>query len=89
MRRFLVMHVGSGIQVDQETHPRNDQQEQDRQLIDLEGKRNMQFPHTDKIKKRYDHRLKTGLPHFPKNEQAQDEREQKHATADKTGQRFR
>ena len=81
---FLV-HVGNGIEMDQETNTRNDEKKKRGQLVNLESKRNMkQLAHADKteIFKRPEILL-------DKNHQAEDKRSQHGAAAQYTHHAFR
>ena len=49
-----MLHVADRIDVDQRTYPRNNHQHQQRELVDLKRKRNMQLTYIDPVKERND-----------------------------------
>ena len=75
--------------MDQKTDTRDDQQEQRRKLIYLEGKRDMQLIYRNEIKKIDHRRLKPLMPHLAKDHQTQYERYQHSTTADNPDKRLR
>ena len=85
MRCLFLVHVGNGIEMDQETDTRNDQKKERGQLVNLEGKWNAhQLPYPDKTK------IFNGSEIFlNKNHQAEDERSQNGAAAQHTNHTFR
>ena len=80
------MHVGRGVHMDQETDTGNDQQEKGAECIHLEGERNGKLAHLNEIEQVHGFRM--SATHFIKEQQADHERSEDHATADNTGEGF-
>ena len=89
MRGFFLVHIRSRVEMDQETYAGNDQQEQNRKLIDLEGKRYVKLPHADKVEEGHHRRFETRLPHLPEDQQTDYKRQKNRPAADDAGQRLR
>ncbi len=57
----FIMHIRSGVNVDQGSHTGNDQEEQSAQLVYLESEGDMQAAYADEVEKRYYWGMKPGV----------------------------